>query len=675
MGPEKKKTIQKVLIPLGAALLLLALAAAFSLSGARRDRQPEASLLSGQVDRGDIRKTVSGSGTLTEQEAAEVELPSGVKITDFLVSNGETVTEGQALATVDRVSVMEAVSSVQETLDHLTEEMESATWESGAGRVTAPAAGRVMAVYVQAGDRAEDALLAHGSLIELSMDGLLAVELRSDTKVEAGTAVTVLLEDETEVPGQVERDLDGSITVTLSDAGPTLGQTVTVFTGDRTELGSGTLCTHMPWHAWAVTGTVSSVPVREGEKVAAGQTLLRLSDTDFSVQYNLLASQRREYEDLMLELFLLYQDQAVTAPCGGVVSGIEKDSAALLSASGGGFVTLLANKTPTGDDENAYTNRIGMVTEIYQDGSFGLLLQKDTWTVSESDDFSDAVLEADISAGSMTMTGSVQPGSAPVYTYQGGIWQPYGGEIVPGDVLLFAYNDTEGGTLTWMIWLGRNEIAPEKQQPQTPESGGQGQMPSGDLGAAFPGGGDFSFGGGDTREEEFALFSLEKTPLLQVTPQEELTVPLSIDELDILSLALGQTAEITVDALPGQSFTGTVTGIDTAGLSSGGNSKYAVEITLPRTENMLGGMNATVTVTVAVRENVLRVPAEALTESVSGTLLYRSLDGDGALSDPVAVETGLSDGAYVELLSGLGEGDSFWYTSYGAPGPDTSLPS
>lgn len=673
MGPEKKKTIQKVLIPLGAALLLLALAAAFSLSWARRDRQPEASLLSGQVDRGDIRKTVSGSGTLTEQEAAEVELPSGVKITEFLVSNGEAVTEGQALATVDRVSVMEAVSSVQETLDHLTEEMESATWESGAGRVTAPAAGRVMAVYVQAGDRAEDALLAHGSLIELSMDGLLAVELRSDAKVEAGTAVTVLLEDETVVPGQVERDLDGSITVTLSDAGPTLGQTVTVFTGDGTELGSGTLCTHMPWHAWAVTGTVSSVPVREGEKVAAGQTLLRLSDTDFSVQYNLLASQRREYEDLMLELFLLYQDKAVTAPCGGVVSGIEKDSAALLSASGGGSVTLLANNIPLGgDDGNDYTNRIGMVTEIYQDGSFGLLLQKDTVKVSAGEDYT-AALAVDTSAGSMTMTGSVQPGSS-IFTYNGSDWQEYSGEIVPGDVLLFAYNDADG-TLAWMIWLDHNEIAPEKQQPQTPESGGQGQLPSGDLGAAFAGGGDFSFGGGDTREEEFALFSLEKTPLLQVTPQEELTVPLSIDELDILSLSLGQTAEITVDALPGQSFTGTVTGIDTAGLSSGGNSKYAVEITLPRTENTLGGMNATVTVTVAVRENVLRVPAEALTESVSGTLLYRSLDGDGALSDPVAVETGLSDGAYVELLSGLGEGDSFWYTSYGAPGPDMSLPS
>ena len=65
-----------------------------------------------------------------------------------------------------------------------------------------------------------------------------------------------------------------------------------------------------------------------------------------------------------------------------------------------------------------------------------------------------------------------------------------------------------------------------------------------------------------------------------------------------LSRSTPRTGAITVDALPGRAFTGTVTAINQNGKTIGGNSKYTVTITMPRAENMLDGMNAMAVLTV-----------------------------------------------------------------------------
>ena len=132
--------------------------------------------------------------------------------------------------------------------------------------------------------------------------------------------------------------------------------------------------------------------------------------------------------------------------------------------------------------------------------------------------------------------------------------------------------------------------------------------------------------------------------------------------MDILSVHTGQEAEITVDALPGRAFTGTVTAIDPNGKNNGGNSKYTVTITMPRAENMLDGMNATAVLTVGTTENVLWLPAEALAEQGFKTVVYTGFDAKtGELTGPVEVVTGVSDGDKVEIVSGLEEGQTVWY--------------
>ena len=60
-------------------------------------------------------------------------------------------------------------------------------------------------------------------------------------------------------------------------------------------------------------------------------------------EYQQLIDQRREYEQMVQQLFQMYQTQTITAPCDGIVTGVDTDGAWLLaSQSGGGKVNLLS---------------------------------------------------------------------------------------------------------------------------------------------------------------------------------------------------------------------------------------------------------------------------------------------------------------------------------------------
>ena len=137
---------------------------------------------------------------------------------------------------------------------------------------------------------------------------------------------------------------------------------------------------------------------------------------------------------------------------------------------------------------------------------------------------------------------------------------------------------------------------------------------------------------------------------------------ISVDELDILSISEGQSADITFDALEDQTFTGTVTSISNTASVNGGVAKYTVEIEVPKDENMRIGMNASATIKVEDKQDILLIPSAALQERGDSMFVYTGQSEDGTLQDEVEVETGLSDGSNVEITSGLSEGDTVYYT-------------
>ncbi|MCD8127751.1 MAG: Ig-like domain-containing protein [Clostridiales bacterium] len=168
----------------------------------------------------------------------------------------------------------------------------------------------------------------------------------------------------------------------------------------------------------------------------------------------------------------------------------------------------------------------------------------------------------------------------------------------------------------------------------------------------------------ETEEEDtVGTYTVGEQTILSITPQDCMTISISVDELDILSLTEGQEAVITLDALTGQSFTGTVTSLDTSGTNSGGNTKFTAEITMERTGEMLADMNASVLITLDTTGDVLVIPEAALVEEGNTTYVYTSYDeSSDTLGDLVEVETGISDGTNVEICSGLSSGDSFYYS-------------
>ena len=170
-----------------------------------------------------------------------------------------------------------------------------------------------------------------------------------------------------------------------------------------------------------------------------------------------------------------------------------------------------------------------------------------------------------------------------------------------------------------------------------------------------------SMGMEQTVEEE--TFEIETSTYVSIIPQDEVSISISVDEMDIRSIKEGQTAEITLDAFPGQSFTGVVSNIRYNGTNSGGSTKYNVVVSMERQENMLSGMNASVAIQIEKAEGLVVIPLNALVEDETGLYVYTSYNEEKQeFGNPVIVTTGLSDGINVEVLSGLEEGNTYWYS-------------
>ncbi len=139
-------------------------------------------------------------------------------------------------------------------------------------------------------------------------------------------------------------------------------------------------------------------------------------------------------------------------------------------------------------------------------------------------------------------------------------------------------------------------------------------------------------------------------PMAIISDLSSLVFTISIDELDISQINLGQQVIITADALEGQRFTGVIDNISIVGTSSNGVTSYPVRVLIDNSAEsaLIPGMNVDATIVIESKENVLRVPAAAVNRGNTVTL------ADGTKTQ---VEIGLSDNSYVEIISGLSEGD------------------
>jgi RND family efflux transporter MFP subunit len=148
----------------------------------------------------------------------------------------------------------------------------------------------------------------------------------------------------------------------------------------------------------------------------------------------------------------------------------------------------------------------------------------------------------------------------------------------------------------------------------------------------------------DTGDTEFV--TLENPDVVVVT------IPL--DQLDVVNVHTGMAATINFDAVPGQTFDGAIQEINSTPVEQSGVVSYNVLIQLPTPKGLtlLSGMTATVNIETSSKANVLAVPNLALKHTGSRTTVQKA-DGTTAV-----VQTGVTNGQYTEITSGLTEGDS-----------------
>ena len=153
--------------------------------------------------------------------------------------------------------------------------------------------------------------------------------------------------------------------------------------------------------------------------------------------------------------------------------------------------------------------------------------------------------------------------------------------------------------------------------------------------------------------------ALADTVLFTLDPDETVSITVTVDETDILSLALGQEVKVTVSSLSDETYLGTVAELDT----SGTNGSYTAKVTLPKETGMLSGMSADVDVTIEGVENALLVPADAVRKTSATSYVYTAYDEEtDTLGGMTEVTVGLSNGTQTEITSGLQEGDRVYYT-------------
>ena len=483
LGRNKKARRRKIIRTVIIVICLLAAGLTVGVFYLRRQVQEQFAantqeVLSAQAERGTISTVVSGSGMLANVDTETVSVPSGVEVTEILVKYGDAVEQGDLLATVDMAGVRSAMATLQSEIETLDDDIADAKGDTVSSYVTAGVPGRVKMLYVEQGASVEDTMVTYGALAELSLDGYMAVDIQSDS-AQAGDTVTVTLSDGSGITGTVEKTVNGTATVLVTDNGPACGDPVTVKAASGETLGTGELYIHSALKVTGYAGTVGWVNVSLNQVVYASSSLFSLTNTSTSASYDALLRSRSEKEETLLELLQIQKSSGLTAPITGSV-------------------------------------------------------------------YSVADLDSDSTA----------------------------------------------------------------------------------------------------------------TDIVVLSPDVSMSVTISVDETDILALAVGQTASVTVKSIGSDALSGEVTQIDKTDASG----SYTAEILLDKVSGMLPGMTASVDVRIEGVDDAILIPADALHQTSAGYYVYTSYDEQTQeFGGRVDVIPGLSNSNYVEIKSGLSEGDTVYY--------------
>ncbi len=203
------------------------------------------------------------------------------------------------------------------------------------------------------------------------------------------------------------------------------------------------------------------------------------------------------------------------------------------------------------------------------------------------------------------------------------------------------------------------------------------------------------------REGESVVVGIQNAPgstLMTLADMSVITAEVLVDETDIVNVKLNQPAEVTIDALPGQTFKGHVSEIgdqalvrssgvatsQTTGSSNEAKDFKVVVIVDNPPANLRPGLSTTAKITTFSKQSALAIPIQALTIRTAGDLKDPKDKKAGPPSSAKdkqeiqgvfvvdktrkaqfkPVQTGITGSTDIEITSGLNEGDEIVTGSY-----------
>ena len=652
----------------GCAGLAIILAGGFFLQakGASKN-QTETTVQSAEAKTGTISTTVEGTGSVSNGAATDVVVPTGIKVKEVLVESGDTVEEGQVLATLDEASIASELLEVKENIESVEDEIDDLSSDAQTEGTTE---------YLQA-------KVLNGELTELqeaetTLTGLL--ETQTITATCAGTVSSVNVEADTEITKSSGSSSSGSSSSGSSSSAAATGMSTvgsstsessdsseTTTSSDST---SSTNTSASGTYSLMFLSTSTSGTSASSAESTTDTTEAQTQSTDSKAVYVSTESDTTEISDSEK---ITSVDVKVTAPKTG-----EKPQTTITETDQYTGIISWNCSTDTFEAGTSYTADIRLTAKDGYVFSARILPEISGANVTSEvleNDAGQSVLRikakfTKTSAKDSNNNGSNNNGSS----NDTGSSTGNNGNSSNG-------NTSNSGTASGAISSGgasSGSTSGVNESGATATGGTTGGTASGssesgssDSGSAA-GSSDSSDSVSTDGSSTSAQYSAYETAAFSIASDEKATVSINVDELDITSVKEGQTAKITLDAIDGEEFEGTITSVSSEASSGSSSAKYPVEITFDKTDDMRIGMTASASISIDEAEDVVLIPVDALQEKGNKTFVYTEKDSDGNLSGEVEVETGLSNGNKVEITSGLKSGDTVYYLKTTSSGSSDS---
>jgi len=157
-------------------------------------------------------------------------------------------------------------------------------------------------------------------------------------------------------------------------------------------------------------------------------------------------------------------------------------------------------------------------------------------------------------------------------------------------------------------------------------------------------------------DAKIGQFASTVTPLVSIMSDSGYEVDGGVSEIDIGKVTVGDTVSMTLDAFPGETFTGSVFYIAPAETDTGGVISYLIKISFDKPDPRLkSGLTANIDIQTKYKPSVLILPQYAILQNDQGTFV-ETLINNKVVQNPVTL--GIQDETgNVEVVSGVMEGE------------------